>query len=169
MPFPFMKLPPEIRTMIYRLVLPIEGEILVTKKLVDPDGPRTTYMALASDMCSSNGCPIGKKCYYSSTYSLDNPSGYSGILALNRQVRDEAIPIYYGSNVFRFNDEFIVIPFLIDRTQLSRSHITRIHVDVALRTSHFNRQLEMWKRMLKYLSNIWSWKSSHIPFMAGLI
>lgn len=153
-----MKLPPEIRTMIYRLVLPIEGEILVTKKLVDQDGPekpgclverRTTCMALANE-CLTRGCTIGMKCYHNSTYSLDSPSYYSGILALNRQVRGEAIPIYYGSNGFRFNDEFIVIPFLVDRTQLSRSHITHIHVEFGLETSHFKRQLEMCKRTLEY-------------------
>lgn len=175
MPFPFMKLPPEVRTMIYRLVLPIEGEILVTKKLVDSDRPekpgclverRTTCMALANE-CLARGCPIGMKCYHKSTYSLDSPSYYSGILALNRQVRGEAIPIYYGSNGFRFDDEFIVIPFLVDRTQLSRSHITHIHVEFGLETSHFKRQLERCKRTLEYYSNIWNWKRSYTPLSTG--
>lgn len=158
MPFPFMKLPPEIRIMIYRLVLPIEGRIMVYKKLVDPDRPkkpgclverRTTCMALANG-CLPRGCPVGMKCYHNSTYTLQSPSYYSGILALNHRVRSEAIPIYYGSNVFLFTDEFIVIPFLVDRTQLSRSHITHIHVEFGLETSHFKRQLEMCKRTLEY-------------------
>lgn len=51
-----------------------------------------------------------------------------GILAVNRQVRFEAVPIFYGENVFNFFGMGAVVPFLKACSSYSRQHIRHLGI-----------------------------------------
>ena len=51
------------------------------------------------------------------------------MLALNRQTRAEAVPIFYGNNVISFVSRHALIPFLRDRSKLSLQSIRYLHID----------------------------------------
>lgn len=135
MHFPFMKLPPEIRNIIYRLTLLNEDVIGVNNKLL--------YQG-----------SIGKTCFRKHTYFVYDSSpedlGF-GILALNREIRAEVIPIFYGSNRFDFVNEFSVFSFLDDHTQLSKSYMKYITIRARLQKPHHRRQLRSLKSSFQYL------------------
>lgn len=70
-----------------------------------------------------------------------------GMLALNRQTRAEAIPIFYGENQIRFYSMSAVVPFLRDRSALSLQSMQNFYLYVEVAGSRFqSSRQEGWAR-----------------------
>lgn len=126
---------------------------------------RTSYKAKDhdGDMCSyETEYPTSKRCTFKDeqwknakisytrqkrdcNYHLTPPT--IGMLALNRQTRAEAIPVFYGGNKFYFRSMSAILPFLQDRCQLSVQSMQNIHlvIDCGGGKSQTSRQ-EGWAR-----------------------
>ena len=76
-----------------------------------------------------------------------------GMLALNRQTRAEAIPLFYGKNEIYFTSMSAVLPFLKDRSELS------------LKSMHyFQFQMEVYRlKYQKRRSEGWAWTFAELP------
>ena len=92
------------------------------------------------------------------SYTLSRESDLTpptiGMLALNRQTRAEAIPIFYRENKLRFNNMSAVLPFLRDRSELSLQLMQHFHLEIEVQggKSQTSRQ-EGWARTCAELPN----------------
>ena len=124
--FPFMKLPPEIRNMIYvyavpskttikiRVVLPDERE----KILKADDTLRTNLMRVME--CKPgprDGAVVSETEMTTYTASqAEDIADFVSLSASNRRLRGEIMPIFYGTNTFHFVNWKAFQPFLADRS-----------------------------------------------------
>ena len=157
-PFPFFKLPAEIRNMIYRLVV-VTGERLRIRdmhreefKKSQENGTyqsRSTYLALDHE-CSSERCSLDsslqtdpgsetRKTTY--TYRILDPidtrirsmlTTTTSMLAIDKQSRDEVASIFYGGNSFHFISMSSLVPFMKDRTVETRRYIQNLYLTLIL-------------------------------------
>ncbi|KAL8845202.1 MAG: hypothetical protein Q9176_000370 [Flavoplaca citrina] len=146
--FPFFRLPPEIRNMIYRFALaqgaiskacthPM-GSIAITNRRLRSHRSRTvrnkrrlrsSYETMNSIFCWE--CEeYHDRDLITATYSLvpSQTLPTIAILAVSRQVRLEAVPIFYGENIFNFYGVGAVVPFLKGCSSYSRQHIRHLGI-----------------------------------------
>ncbi|KAL8950632.1 MAG: hypothetical protein Q9222_003341 [Ikaeria aurantiellina] len=71
-----------------------------------------------------------------------------GLLAVSKQVRSEAEPIFYGENTFRFTGIPVIVPFLKDRSMTACKHIR--HLDLTMQLDQYQQQ--EWKTAFRYIS-----------------
>ena len=124
--FPFMDFPPEIRMMIYsylipsgttiaiRVVLPDEHEeILETDDMTRTclemvieckPGPRDGSVVSQSEMTTYTASKAG------------DLADFVNLSVTNRRLREEIMPIFYGTNTFHFESWKTFQPFLSDRS-----------------------------------------------------
>ena len=156
-PFPFLALPPELRNMIYRLVI-VTGQCLSIRnmhlcefKKSQYSGAyqsRSTYVAMdhqcdvqaepgrwLADMIPS--CLVKDKRFgpcMKTTYTLDKPQSIhtttTAMLSLNKESRKEAASIFYGENAFYFAAMSSLVPFMKDRTVEARQYIRVLGLDL---------------------------------------
>ena len=70
------------------------------------------------------------------------------MLALNRQTRAEAVPIFYGKNEIYFPSMSAVVPFLEDRSELSLQSIHYFHFEMEVdRVKYQKRRSDGWARI----------------------
>ena len=147
-PFPFFKLPAELRDMIYRLVV-VTGQRLEIKdmhlqefKKSQENGTyrsRSTYLATdhvcgdcwpevwQSERCMFKDIIFGRM---KTTYTLGTPHSIDTttktMLSLNKEFREEVAFIFYGGNTFHFTALSSLVPFMKDRTEETRKYIQRV-------------------------------------------
>ena len=153
-PFPFFKLPPEIRNMIYRLVI-VTGECLVVRDMhrmefrkSQEDGTsrsRSIYMApdhecllggfklpsFGSCLQTGPGSEHTKTTYtlYDTDYQITSMlTTTTSMLALDKRSRDEVAHIFYGGNNFHFATVSSLVPFMEDRTVETRKYVQNLHL-----------------------------------------
>ncbi|KAI7171526.1 hypothetical protein D0869_12213 [Hortaea werneckii] len=102
--FPFLSLSPELRNRIYDLLLQLDGPISPSPK--EPSSASKTGRALGTDRTASA----------------------LSILAVNRQVHDEAVGIFYYHNAFVFHHILLLHGFIQKLGSARRSMITDITV-----------------------------------------
>ena len=163
-PFPFFKLPAEIRNMIYRLVV-ITGERLRVRdmhreefKKSQEDGTyqsRSTYLALdhecSSGRLSFDSCvqtdPGSEPTKITYTYCKLNPvdiritsmlTTTTSMLAIDKQSRDEVASFFYGGNSFHFTSMSSLVPFMKDRTVETRKYIQNLYLTLILDAETWN-------------------------------
>lgn len=147
-PFPFFKLPPEVRNMIYRLVV-ITEKCLVVRDMHYWDfekyrgngayQSRSTYLA-PDHLCNLDTSPLApllsclqkderfgptKTTYMLGTTHLINKTTVA-MLSLNKQSREEVASIFYGENTFKFTTMSSLMPFMKDRTPETRKFIQQL-------------------------------------------
>ncbi|KAL8687936.1 MAG: hypothetical protein Q9218_006024 [Villophora microphyllina] len=172
-PFPFLKLPSEIRNMIYRFTLAQGAAVgscghsagLVSITNMDPSRykkekkrkrirARTSYKAMLDVHCCC-ACP-GHWNTETTTYRLASCQKLpaSGLLMVNKQITAEAVPIFYGENHFVFNDMTAVVPFLRDRSVIARQHIRDVHLsfDLYYHDGHHSDRQAVWIRAFRYIT-----------------
>ncbi|KAG7006598.1 calcium channel YVC1 [Physcia stellaris] len=184
--FPFLQLPPEVRNIIYRLVLVNNSSMIPVADMnyekyhrttVDSkrDFRRTSYWSLTHDdeelelPTNPNGDWTGMNKTTYGTPSCACHPGRSivhesyGLLRLNSQIRAEALPIFYAENGFNFCGEWATVPFLQDRTQLARDSIrtARFFYILAADGHHSERQ-KRWIQNCKYIA-------ANLPHLESLI
>ena len=96
-PFPFMRLPPEVRNMVYKEALVMPGIISIERGLV------SFYYARLEVVRNKIGSEIDLKIDQKSTRAL---------LQTSKTVYQEASPVYFGSNHFYFDDVDLLTRFL---------------------------------------------------------
>jgi hypothetical protein len=104
--FPFLDLPPEIRNMIYRY-------LLKSAKPIKPPGFQTLY-ELRVRLSKDNRVIRDNKL---------------GIACVCRQIKDEALAFYFGSNTFKFSYVQNMATFLYSIGGERRKHIRNISFD----------------------------------------
>ena len=152
-PFPFFKLPAELRNIIYRLVV-ITGRSLIVGDMhpdefaiSQEDGTyqtRSTYLA-KDHICNrgrwSCGLTDDRFEYIDTqptrtTYIIGNPDSRdtttAAMLSLNKQSRDEVAFIVYGENTFHFITMSSLLPFLKDRTVETRKYIQHLRLTLTI-------------------------------------
>lgn len=147
-PFPFFKLPGEVRNEIYRLVIVTRRILLVQDMRLQEyeksqsngaHQSRSNYLATdhvcrSKDWLKCQGEPcllknrtLGPK---KTTYTLGTrrPIDHTTtiMLSLNKQSREEVASIFYGENTFHFITMSSLIPFMKDRTVETRKYIQRL-------------------------------------------
>ena len=108
-------------------------------------GTRTSYKTNDhdGDLCSyEHTIPVSKRCTFKDEQWKNAKVSYTlckyfnltpptiGMLALNRQTRAEAIPIFYGGNMICFHSMSAFIPFLRDRSELSLQSMQYFHLRI---------------------------------------
>ncbi|KAI4136064.1 MAG: hypothetical protein LQ347_000114 [Umbilicaria vellea] len=127
---PFLRVPAEIRLIIYKLLLTDQDtEVLSIRN----DDPSTDDRRKHGERCRSQYRIMADRFRARSmetTYSLAfNPGIFPSILGVNRMIHDEASHVLYSAHTFDFGlDVEAVIPFLSDLTPLARSSIKRINI-----------------------------------------
>ena len=146
-PFPFFKLPAEIRNIIYRLVIVTEQTLCIRDmhlrdfkkhRAAGTCRSRSTYWA-TDHVCNYNHCPEHwKEAAFGpihTTYTLDKLDTACRIdtmtltmLSLDRQSREEVAFLFYSGNTFHFTTINSLVPFLKDRTLETRKYIHRVQL-----------------------------------------
>ena len=150
-PFPFFKLPAEVRNIIYRLVV-ITGRSLIVGDMhpdefavSQVDGTyqtRSTYLA-KDHTCNRDpwSCGLNKFEYIDSepirtAYKVGTPHSRNtttaAMLSLNKQSRDEVAFLVYGGNTFHFVTMSSLLPFMKDRTVEARKYIQRLRLTLTI-------------------------------------
>ena len=71
-----------------------------------------------------------------------------GMLALNRQTRAEAVPVFYGKNEIYFSSMSAVLPFLEDRSELSLQSMHYFYFEMEVdRVKYQKRRSDGWARI----------------------
>ncbi|KAJ9649533.1 hypothetical protein H2199_000309 [Coniosporium tulheliwenetii] len=134
---PFLRLPSEIRLMIYaNLLLPsTSASLRITTKSVHVDyhdyehqmtlarpltpRRRTTY-AIRHDRFRA-------RIMHTTYFLLSNPGLHPAILGVSRQTHAEAAELLYGSYTFAFDTHVeAIVPFLSDLTPFARARVTKV-------------------------------------------
>ena len=152
-PFPFFKLPAELRNKIYDLVVVTGQELIIQDMHLDEfeksqvNGTykcRSTYLP-TDHVCDRYGWPeshhtrTAEPCSFKdpwarplkTTYMLGAPisnDDMTTVMLLNKQSREEVAFIFYGRNTFHFTTMGSLTPFMKDRTAESRKYIQRVHL-----------------------------------------
>ncbi len=154
LPFPFFKLPAEIRNKIYPLVV-VTGQNLAIRSMhldeFEKSQDNGTYQSRSTFIATDHQCDSGPRLSYSlyglipsclvtdsrlapvrTTYTLFTPiirdSTTTNMLSLNKESREEVAYIFYGENCFHFTTMSPLIPFLKDRTPETRKYIRRLKI-----------------------------------------
>ncbi|TKX26940.1 hypothetical protein C1H76_0694 [Elsinoe australis] len=112
--FPFLKLPAEVRTIIYRYLLVSHSKIAISNAKNRSGGVQTVYQLL---------------------------DWHSAILFANKMIRNEALPIAFGQNIFAFERSSHLIKFL-ELVIPASAHLRRIFI-VEFCTSSAAKALRM--------------------------
>lgn len=151
-PFPFFKLPAELRNEIYRLVV-ITGQDLIIQDMHLQEfeesqrcgifQSRSTYLA-TDHACGRGIWPetdqsrAAEPCLFKeisfksikTTYTLGIPNSIDtttiAMLSLNKESREEVAFIFYSENTFHFTTMSSLVPFMKDRTAETRKYIQRL-------------------------------------------
>lgn len=92
----------------------------------------------------------------------DVVGGSSALLRLNRQIRSEALPIFYAENEFNFCGDWAMLPFLRDRTKLARDNIRHARLFWLMTDDGHHRQRQTrWIKNCEYLAE-------HLPQLESL-
>ena len=150
-PFPFFKLPAEVRNMIYRLIV-VTGECLVVRDMHRTEFKKSqekgTYQSRSTYMAPDHECFLAKVMFDSylrtgpgseptkTTYTSHDDDYWitsklpttMSMLALDKQSRDEVAFIFYGENSFHFATVSSLVPFLQDRTVETRKYIRNLYL-----------------------------------------
>lgn len=157
-PFPFFKLPAELRNEIYRLVV-VTGQNLIVQdshiwefeKSQDSGTyqSRSTYLAtdhtfgfsswresclpLSCQLCSYENTRLGPM---RTTYTLGTSHSMgtmtTTMLSLNKESREEVAFLFYGENTFHFSTMSCLVPFMKDRTAETRKYVRSIRLTLTV-------------------------------------
>ncbi|KAJ9138172.1 Autophagy-related protein 3 [Pleurostoma richardsiae] len=165
---PFMRIPAEIRLLIYSFLLNDGGYKQLTLRN-HPEGRlkeskgvrRTRYRVLEQSLL--------RRCY-ETTYHLTSPGAemHTAILATSRQVYDEAAHILYGKHSFDFGPDIeAVVPFLADRTPRSRPLIGEISIYKRGPLPFLESDRYEWAHLCRFLSSTGSVRKLRLVVEGG--
>ena len=157
-PFPLFKLPPEIRIMIYRLVV-VTGERLSVRDMHRDEFKKSqengTYQSRSTYLAPDHECMsrtyTSDSCLQTDPGSAPTKTTYTpgaldsidtrlismlrmttSMLALDKQSRDEVACIFYGSNSFHFTTMSLLVPFMKDRPAETRRYIHNLFLTLII-------------------------------------
>lgn len=161
--FPFLKLPAEIRNMVYKLALVTDSWIMLSD-MYPPDFEclqashhplrRTPYIMNAHDAGYCEAVSVEPNMRTTYEYEWCHCGGRTHVtplLSVCRQVNTEAVPILYGMNKFAFCSAQAIVPFLQDRPLTSQAQIKRIRLCFIVETEDAQRRHKVWSSTLNYV------------------
>ncbi|KAF6226746.1 hypothetical protein HO173_012349 [Letharia columbiana] len=121
--FPFLNLPAELRVRIYRYLLHAPENTISVKE--GSSWPGWEILRLVrSHLIATDPSRFGDL----GTYRVCSRNIRPAILSLDRQTYSEARQVFYSENCFFFPHHSLIISFLKDRPQVSRSLIKKIRL-----------------------------------------
>lgn len=157
---PLMRIPPEIRMLIYPYLLDTKHRrqsVITIRNLLHPSASllkhkrRSSYYVLERN--------LSLPCYKTTYGLLTPPAGmHTSILCVNRRIREEASHYLYGMHEFHFgNDLEALAPFVEDRTPSTRGLIREVQVRKRAPMNVLETDSCVWKstcRSLRGLPNL---------------
>lgn len=151
---PFLKVPAEIRLVIYKLLLSDHKDMTLRMRTEEPsmDGRRkretrrSKFRYIADRMHSRSA---------ESTYCLDRSPGniHCSVLGVNRQLHAEASHVLYSEHTFDFGTDIeSILPFLQDLTPAALSSIRRM--SIAKRSLPYTKDFDRceWRNACTFIS-----------------
>ena len=113
---------------------------------------RTPYSAMIDDPYDTHGMDHGRVVKTTYAVTMKQIIGYN-MLSVCRQMREEAIPIFYGENVFNFIGKSAAIAFIKDRCDYARESLRYFRFFFHLRKdgTHQRRAYEL-SRAFEYVA-----------------
>lgn len=146
--FRFMELPFELRTMIYKMTLSYATceRLIVSRKFHD----RTVGGRLHFEIPRTHGAAN----FLNDVHDVitDNFQGMLALLSVNKQAYAEAMPIFYESNHFAFEDVSELLKFLTGIGPERRNHLLKLSVRYDHRTCHRKQLKEVSRPAFTLLS-----------------
>lgn len=164
---PFMRIPGEIRLMIYDLLFDDRNQQVLQIRNEDPDvyktrlpHRRTTYRTLGRDLLRQSK---------STTYHLINHVEiHTSIMAVNRQIYNESSHMLYSNRAFDFDRDIeAIVPFFSDLTKHTR---TLIHeVSLTKQGSVYSRDYDRceWSAVCEFLRENMQLRSMKLTVEGG--
>ena len=126
--FPFLQLPPELRNVIYEMVLRFPAGIAIPSRDYNSFSGSPEYHTITNDV--SQRPSIDSRTTYTCLY---RPGAYAqtaqqalSLLLVNKQIFEEASSCFYKVNVFSFADGSDLYQFLRSMPSSRRQHIRQI-------------------------------------------
>lgn len=151
---PFLRVPAEIRLIIYNLLLSDHNDMTLRIRTEQPSVyerhkrvlRRTKFRYIADRMRSRSA---------ESTYFLDRSPGsiHSSILGVNQQIHAEASHVLYSQHIFDFGmDIESILPFLQDLTPAALSSIK--HMNIIKRSLPYTKDFDRceWRSACAFIS-----------------
>ena len=155
----FMRIPPEIRMLIYDYLLDNGG----TKDISIRNQSRSEYEALRSKTKRSvyniMERSIAKKSYETTYCAEPEPrrAMHTAIMHINRKIREEASHFLYTRHAFHFGDDLeAVVPFLADKTPRTRDLVREISLYKRSPTNAIEPDSCDWSSVCRSLRNLQS-------------
>ncbi|KAK1585069.1 uncharacterized protein LY79DRAFT_591757 [Colletotrichum navitas] len=154
---PLMRIPAEIRMMIYELVLDDggEGRLAVRNKAMHqlPTGSiLKTYRRSRYRIIERS---FHRQCFETTYHLASKTRMHPAVMAVNRQIHRETSHMLYGLHGFDFgSDVEAVVPFLQDLTPESRAMIREITVRKEGPLYNCESDRRDWANMCKYLRGL---------------
>jgi hypothetical protein len=148
----FMRVPAEVRLMIYDILLDDRGNRTISIRSESTEAykaggqhRRTSYRVLGGNLLRQS---------QTTTYHVTSDTDFHpNILAVNRKIYEEASQVLYGNHSFDFGgDVEAIVPFLSDLTTSTRSLIEEISLTKmgSVYTRDFDRC--EWRNMCSFIS-----------------
>ena len=128
-PFPFMNLPPEIRTMVLKELLLMPGAIMVKDGMSVTGQTGESKYVRDPPPFANVGSEVAEKQHVFKESEVVYQHDLIGMFSASKLIFQEAVPIYFGLNLFHFDDldafeRFITKLGAEFRWQLARVTIT---------------------------------------------
>ncbi|TDZ29909.1 Uncharacterized protein C8035_v003788 [Colletotrichum spinosum] len=153
---PLMRIPAEIRIMIYEHLLDDGGE----KKLLIRNKGMHQLQAGALKTCRRSGYRViersfHRQCYETTYHLATKTSMHPAIMAVNRQIHRETSHMLYGLHDFDFGSDIeAVVPFLKDLAPESLSMLREMTVRKSGPMYHCESDRLDWQHMCRYLRGL---------------
>jgi hypothetical protein len=168
----FLTIPPELRVMIYALLLDTgPGRVLTVRNMTEI-GDRVRSGTLRRSAYNIAVRCDGRRENLRSTYVHGEDANLSALALMraNRQIYTEMAAYLYGTHVFDFGRDIeAVIPFLRDRNPWCRSLFREIRLRVRspLASVGWMSDQGVWSKVYRYLETIGSLRTLTIIVEAG--
>lgn len=166
---PFLRVPAEVRMLIYEYLLDTNGH----REYAVRNMPR--HQATKSDLKTKlrSSYHVLEQTFicasYETTYTLATPCEmHPAILAVNRRVREEASHYLYGMHSFHFGHDLgAVMPFFEDKTASTRDLIREITLHKQGPTSMMGTDSCNWAAICRYIKGLGSLKKLRLVVEGG--
>jgi len=166
----FLRIPTEIRMMIYEHLLATNEHNAIAIRNF-PEDKKGDYV---KQKCRSKYNIIdrtfARRSYQTTYYRASKADLAPAILAVNRQIREEASCYLYGKNMFTFGHDLeAVVPFMEDRTTSTRELVREISLQKkACGGDDMDADSYAWTGVCRYIKGMDSLKKLRVIVQAGL-
>ena len=166
----FLMIPPEIRMMIYEHLLATNEHNAIAIRNF-PEDRKGDYV---KEKCRTKynivDRTFARRSYQTTYYQASKAELEPAILAVNRQIREEASCYLYSKNMFTFGHDLeALVPFMKDRTASTRELVRQISLQKkACGGSDMEPDSHAWTGVCRYMKSMDNLKKLRVVVQAGL-